>query len=184
MSGPDSLKEVYLDDMQDLWSANDQMVRAVQELGGQVSDANLKRMLDRSVDGIRKHTDVLKSLIRANGGEPRPEPCKGMEGLVAEALKHGIKEASPDPRLRDVAIIAQYQRMSHYGLAGFGSAAAYAKALGRTDDGRPIGVMLSARTGQERLLLELAFELEAAAPLRGSSPGALAPQDGAFARLD
>ena len=56
--------------------------------------------------------------------------------------------------------------------------------LGRTDDGRPIGVMLSARTGQERLLLELAFELEAAAPLRGSSPGALAPQDGAFARLD
>ena len=36
--------------------------------------------------------------------------------------------------------------------------------LGRTDDGRPIGVMLSARTGQERLLLELAFELEAAAP--------------------
>ncbi|WP_182180329.1 ferritin-like domain-containing protein [Methylobacterium radiotolerans] len=134
MSAPDSLKEVYLDEMQDLWSANDQMVRAVQELGGQVSDANLKRMLDRSVDGIRKHTDVLKSLIRANGGEPRPEPCKGMEGLVAEALKHGIKAASPDPRLRDVAIIAQYQRMSHYGLAGFGSAAAYAKALGRTDD--------------------------------------------------
>ena len=55
--------------------------------------------------------------------------------------------------------------------------------LGHTDDGRPIGVMLSARRGQERLLLELAFELEAAAPLRGSGPGALAPQDGAFARL-
>ncbi|QBF44946.1 amidase [Janibacter limosus] len=56
--------------------------------------------------------------------------------------------------------------------------------LGRTDDGRPIGVMLSARKGQERLLLELAFELEAAAPLRGPGPGALAPQDGAFARID
>lgn len=55
-----------------------------------------------------------------------------MEGLVTEALKHGIKEA-PSGGLRDVQIIAQYQRMSHYGLAGFGAAAAYAKALGKTD---------------------------------------------------
>ncbi|GJE51995.1 Protein YciF [Methylobacterium tardum] len=134
MSAPGSLKEVYLDEMQDLWSANDQMVKAVQQLSGQVSDAKLKQMLEHSVGGIQKHTEVLKSLIQANGGETKPEHCKGMEGLVAEALKHGIKEAPSDGKLRDVAIIAQYQRMSHYGLAGFGSAAAYAKALGRTED--------------------------------------------------
>ena len=134
MSAPGSLKEIYLDEMQDLWSANDQMVRAVQQLGGQVSDAKLKQMLDHAVGGIQKHTDVLKSLIQANGGETEREHCKGMEGLVAEALKHGVKEAPGDGKRRDVAIIAQYQRMSHYGLAGFGSAAAYAKALGRTED--------------------------------------------------
>ena len=134
MSAPTSLKEVYLDEMQDLWSANDQMVRAAQQLTGQASDPKLKQMLEHSVGGIQKHTDVLKSLIQANGGETKPEHCKGMEGLVAEALKHGIKEAPSDGKLRDVQIIAQYQRMSHYGLAGFGSAAAYAKALGRGDD--------------------------------------------------
>ncbi|MGH1570450.1 ferritin-like domain-containing protein [Methylobacterium sp. P31] len=134
MSAPGNLKEVYLEEMQDLWSANDQMVRTVQQLSGQASDAKVKQMLERSVSGIRKHTDVLKSLIQANGGAAKPEPCKGMEGLAAEALKHGVKEAPRDGKLRDVAIIAQYQRMSHYGLAGFGSAAAYAKALGRTDD--------------------------------------------------
>ena len=134
MSAPTSLKEVYLDEMQDLWSANDQMVWAAQQLTGQASDPKLKQMLEHSVGGIQKHTDVLKSLIQANGGETKPEHCKGMEGLVAEALKHGIKEAPSDGKLRDVQIIAQYQRMSHYGLAGFGSAAAYAKALGRSDD--------------------------------------------------
>ncbi len=58
------------------------------------------------------------------------EHCKGMEGLVKEALKHAVKEAPEDGDLRDVAIIAQYQRMCHYGIAGFGSAAAYAGALG------------------------------------------------------
>ncbi|PXW53267.1 ferritin-like domain-containing protein [Methylobacterium sp. B4] len=133
MSAPDSLKDVYLDEMKDLWSANDQMTRAVQQLSEQASDPKLKQMLKDSVGGIAKHTDVLKSLIEENGGQTSPEHCKGMEGLVAEALKHGIKEAPSDGRLRDVQIIAQYQRMSHYGLAGFGSAAAYAKALGKTD---------------------------------------------------
>lgn len=134
MSAPSSLKEVYLDEMKDLWSANDQMIRTVKELGGHVSDSKLKQMLEHSVGGIQKHTDILKELIQQNGGEAEPEHCKGMEGLVTEARKHGIQEAPGDSRLRDVEIIAQYQRMSHYGLAGFGSAAAYAKALGRTED--------------------------------------------------
>jgi ferritin-like metal-binding protein YciE len=56
------------------------------------------------------------------------EHCKGMEGLVKEATKHIGADAPSD--LLDIVIIAQYQRMSHYGLAGFGAAAAYAKALG------------------------------------------------------
>ena len=47
-----------------------------------------------------------------------------MEGLVKEALKHTVKEAPEKGELLDIAIIAQYQRMSHYGIAGFGSAAA------------------------------------------------------------
>ena len=163
MSAPNSLKEVYLDEMQDLWSANDQMVRAAQQLTGQASDPKLKQMLEHSVDGIQKHTDVLKSLIRANGGETKPEHCKGMEGLVAEALKHGIKEAPSDGKLRDVQIIAQYQRMSHYGLAGFGSAAAYAKALGRTDDAAKLKQAVVEIYKGDEMASQLAETVEAAA---------------------
>jgi ferritin-like metal-binding protein YciE len=55
-----------------------------------------------------------------------------MEGLVAEAKKHALDEEL-DPSLRDLAIVAQYPRMSHYGLAGFGTPAAYAEALGEKD---------------------------------------------------
>ena len=153
MSAPGSLKEVYLDELQDLWSANDQMVRAVQQLSGQVSDAKVKQMLEHSVGGIQKHTDVLKGLIQASGGETKPEPCKGMEGLVAEALKHGLKEAPSDGRLRDVAILAQYQRMSHYGLAGFGTATAYASVLGLTDDAQKLKQIASSPKKNALLLL-------------------------------
>jgi ferritin-like metal-binding protein YciE len=134
MSAPSSLHDIYLDELKDNWSANDQMSRIVQQLSEKASDGKLKQMLQKSVEGISKHTGILKSLIEQAGGEVEPEHCKGMEGLVNEARKHASEEAPQDGKLRDVIIVAQYQRMAHYGLAGLGTAAAYAKALGRSED--------------------------------------------------
>ena len=57
-----------------------------------------------------------------------------MEGLVEEATKHCLDEAPKKGPLLDALIIAQYQRMTHYGIAGFGTAAVYAEALGKKDD--------------------------------------------------
>lgn len=133
MSAPSNLKDVYLDELKDNWSANEQMSRCVQQLSGEASDEKLKQMLQKSVDGINKHTGILKSLIEEAGGQTEPEHCKGMEGLVSEARKHASEEAPEDGKLRDVVIIAQYQRMAHYGMAGIGTAAAYAKALNKSD---------------------------------------------------
>ena len=130
MPAPDSLKEVYSDEMKDLWSANDQMGRAITTIAAKAHDPKLKQLLEESVGDINPHSETLKSLLEEAGGEVEKEHCKGMEGLVKEALKHGVKEAPEDGDLEDIAIIAQYQRMSHYGIAGFGSAAAYARALG------------------------------------------------------
>ncbi len=130
MPTPDSLKEIYADEMKDLWSANDQMTRAVKTMAGKAHDPKLKQTLETSVTGIAKHADTLKGLIQETGEKVEKEHCMGMEGLVKEALKHTVQEAPEDGDLRDIEIIAQYQRMSHYGIAGFGSAAAYATALG------------------------------------------------------
>ena len=121
------------------WAVFSQMTT----LAGQAHDAKLKTLLEDSVSGITKHSETLKSLIEASGEEAEPEHCKGLEGLVKEALKHCVKEAPEDGELRDIAIIAQYQRMSHYGVTGFGSAAAYATALGRKDDAKQLKGIVS-----------------------------------------
>ena len=163
MSEPSSLKELYIEEMKDLWSANEQMTKAVKELSGHVHDPKLKTMLEHSVDGIKAHTGTLKSLIEHSGGEAKPDHCKGMEGLVAEALKHGIKEAPTVGELQDIEVIAQYQRMSHYGLAGFGSAAAYAKALGKKDDEMKLKAMVSDIYKADAYATKLAESLEKAA---------------------
>ena len=135
MSAPENLRDLYVDELKDLWSANDQMQRTVKKLVTRAKDEQLKGLLNRSIEGIGKHTGTLKTLIEAQDGKLSKEHCKGMEGLVEEANKHTIGEEAPKKGpVRDAQIIAQYQRMSHYGLAGFGTAAAYAKSLGLKKD--------------------------------------------------
>ena len=133
MPSSKSLKDVYVEEMRDLWSANDQMQRLMTTMSQKATDGKLKALLEQSVSGIAKHTETLKSVLEAQGGSVGKDHCKGMEGLVAEAKKHAL-ESDLEGSLRDLVIIAQYQRMSHYGLAGFGTAAAYAQALGLKDD--------------------------------------------------
>ena len=130
MSTPTSLKEVYTDEIKDLWSANEQMLKALAQLNEGVHDPKLKQFLTKSTSGITKHNETLKELLKSAGEEVEQEHCKGMEGLCREALKHGVKEAPEDGELRDIVVIAQYQRMCHYGITGFGSAASIAEALG------------------------------------------------------
>ena len=134
MSKPEDLKDLYTDELKDLWSANDQMKRLLQKIASKSSDADLKAMLQTSQDGIERHTAILKELIEGQEEKVSKEHCKGMEGLVAEATRHVVEEGPEKGPLLDAVIIAQYQRMSHYGVAGFGTATAYAKALGLKDD--------------------------------------------------
>lgn len=131
---PSPLHDIYTHELQDLWSANDQMAATVDELAKSAGDDRLRTRLEKSIAGINKHTQEIKKLLEAAGGSVSKEHCKGMQGLAAEAIKHGVDQSFPDPDARDVVIVAQYQRMSHYGIAGFGTAAAYAEALGRKAD--------------------------------------------------
>jgi ferritin-like metal-binding protein YciE len=133
MAASETLKDVYADEMKDLWSANDQMTKVVKVMAEKAHDPKLKQALEKSIVGINQHAETLKSLLEDADEEAEMEHCKGMEGLVKEATKHVTKEAPESSELLDIVIIAQYQRMSHYGLAGFGTAAAYAKALGMKD---------------------------------------------------
>lgn len=134
MSKPESLHDLYVDELKDLWSANDQMLRVVRKVAGKASHQRLKQLLATSEQGIADHTALVKDVLSANDGEPAKEHCKGMQGLCVEATKHVLEEGPDAGPVLDAVIIAQYQRMTHYGIAGFGTAAAYAEALGRTDE--------------------------------------------------
>ncbi len=154
MSKPENLSDLYAEELQDLWSANDQMKSVVEKMAEAAVDTELGTRLKRSAAGIQKHTDLLKSLVE-DLGESGKEHCKGMEGLVAEAKKHAL-EAGLEGPVRDVAMIAQYQRMCHYGIAGFGTAKAFAKALGHEDHAAKLDGAVDAIYESDQYMSDLA----------------------------
>jgi ferritin-like metal-binding protein YciE len=137
-AAPRTLKELYTADMRDLWSSNDQMRAVVQSFAEKATSPRIRQLFEQSVSGIEKHTQTLRELAGASDSSP----CPGMQGLVSEAKKHALESDLP-AELRDLEMIAQYQRMSHYGLAGFGTVAAYAEALGMSQEAGKLKAMVS-----------------------------------------
>ena len=156
MSKIDTLQELYVDELKDLWSANDQMAKALRKIAPNATHAKLKSMLTASQEGIAKHTGLLKTLIEGQNEKVEKAHCKGMEGLAAEAIKHTIDEAPKMGPVLDAAIIAQYQRMTHYGITGFGTVAAFAKALKQQDDHSRLEAAVKEMHQSDDLMSELA----------------------------
>ena len=156
MSDISNLSDLYIDELKDLWSANDQMVRALKKIALRATNPKLKKMLESSQNGIADHTNLLKALIANQDETVSKEHCKGMEGLVSEALKHTIEDAPEKGPVLDAAIIAQYQRMTHYGITGFGTVAAFSKALKLQDDNKQLRAAVKDMYQSDELMTELA----------------------------
>jgi ferritin-like metal-binding protein YciE len=156
MSTIQSLEDIYAHELKDLWSANDQMERTVLDLAEAASDDGLIERLKESAEEIGEHTKLVKSLIGDLGEDCEKSHCKGMEGLVKEARKHALDEDFEDEALQDVVIIAQYQRMAHYGICGFGTVAALARAAGHEEHVAKLEAVLDDIYGADRYMTELA----------------------------
>jgi ferritin-like metal-binding protein YciE len=151
-----TLKDLYIDQLQDLYSANRQALQVTQELKEAASSDQLRKALDAGCDGIEQGMEQIKTLIEKHNANPRGEHCKGMEGLAAEARAHGVEADFADEDVRDASIIAQYQRMSHYGISGYGTVAAFAKRLGLEDDAGVLHECLENTRGGDKHMTSIA----------------------------
>jgi ferritin-like metal-binding protein YciE len=151
-----NLSDLYIEELKDLCSANDQMARALKKISPKATHPGLMQMLDASQKAISGHTDLLKALIANQDEKVSKEHCKGMQGLVDEALKHTIEDGPEMGPVLDAAIIAQYQRMTHYGITGIGTVAAFCKALKLKDDNMQLRAAVKELYVADELMTELA----------------------------
>lgn len=151
-----TLKDIYHDQLQDLYSACKQSLEITTELGRAASDKDLSQALIDGASGISAGMDDLRSLCADNDIDPDGEHCKGMEGLVKEAKAHALDADIEGDEARDAMIITQYQRMVHYALAGYGCLVAFANRLEKDGDAAVLNKHLDATYDGDRRMTEIA----------------------------
>lgn len=126
----DSLEKLYVHELKDLWSAENQVVDVLPRVIEAVRDDELRKALVEHQDDTEGQIGRLNTIFDALDFGPRGHHCDGMEGLLKElkdALETDVEE------VRDAMIIAAMQRVEHYEMAGYGVARTFARKLGEQD---------------------------------------------------
>ncbi|WBU60766.1 DUF892 family protein [Paracoccus albus] len=151
-----NLKDLYLDQLRDLYSACKQSQPIVTEMGRASKSEELSKALIAGNQGIADGMEVLSALCNEHGVDPTGEHCKGMEGLVTEARKHALETEYADEDAQDAAVITQYQRMAHYAIAGYGCVRTFANRLGLDGDAAKLQECLDNTWDGDRQMTKIA----------------------------
>jgi ferritin-like metal-binding protein YciE len=127
MSNLKSLEELLIQEIKDLFSAEEQLVRALPKMAKAASDPALKDAFLTHLDETKVHLDRLERVAQILDDSPNGKICKAMSGLVEEG-EDAILE-NDDIMLKDLALIIAAQKAEHYEISGYGSAKALAAAL-------------------------------------------------------
>jgi len=149
-----SLKDLYLDELGDLYDAETQVVRHLPRLAELAHAPELRETLLRHSDESRLHLERLELIFTHWNERRRSRPCAALAGIVQEADDR-LNEVTTDDT-RDAAIIGVAQRIEHYELAAYGCARSYARRLNRPDEARLLQETLQDEGRADRRLTEIA----------------------------
>ncbi len=150
----ETLQELYVEQLKDLYSAENQLIAGLEQMIEKATHPELKRAFETHLGETKDQIKHLEMVFKNLGEKPTGETCKAMEGLIKEAKHHLSQKAEPD--VRDASMIAMAQRIEHYEIAGYGTVCSYADLLGRSDDKQLLGKILDQEKKTDSLLTDLA----------------------------
>ncbi|WGR92373.1 DUF892 family protein [Bradyrhizobium sp. ISRA443] len=149
-----TFKDMYIAELQELVSAETQLAAALPRMAEVASHPSLKDAFSSHHRETIVQGERLKSLLRTHGADPDLHTDQAMQALIGETAK--MVSILPDDNLRDAALIASAQRLEHYEIAAYGSAAALAGQLDLRDDQRLLHDSLEEERHADALLTTLA----------------------------
>lgn len=167
----DSLQELYVEGLKDLYSAEQQILKALPKMIKKASHPELKRAFTVHERQTREQVKRLERICKGLGEKPTGKKCHGMEGLIDEA-KELIGE-KPHPDVLDAGLISAAQHVEHYEMAGYGTVRTYARLLGRPQDAELLQRTLDEEGDTDHLLTKLAessVNIDAAAAEESEAP--------------
>jgi ferritin-like metal-binding protein YciE len=129
-----ALRELYVNELKDLYSAENQLVKALPKMAQAASSPKLKAGFKKHLNQTKEHVRRLERIFKGMEEGPHGKHCNGMEGLIKEGSE-AVSEDPGDEEL-DAALIAAAQHVEHYEMAGYGCVRTWARLLGERDAAR------------------------------------------------
>ena len=149
-----SLHDLFVEQLQDLHSAETQLVEALPKLASASSHEELRDAFEQHLAETREHVARLDEIFSGLGRSPQGKKCKGMEGLIKEGEE--VLELQGDPTVIDAALIAAAQRVEHYEIAGYGTVKTFADHLDLGDAKSLLDKTLDEESKADKLLTKIA----------------------------
>ena len=152
-----SLKDLYVEELRDLYSAENQLVKALPKMAKAATAENLKKAFTDHLEETKGQVARLVQIFEKLGEKPTGKTCRAMEGLVIEGEE--LIADKPEAAVLDAGLISAAQRVEHYEMAGYGSVRAYAKALGEEEAAALLQETLDEEAAADKKLTKLAVSV-------------------------
>ena len=150
----DSMETLFLDQLQDLYDAEQRLTKALPQMADAAHSPSLKTAFQEHFRQTQGHVSRLEQVFKILGQTPKSKTCEAMKGLIEEGSE--VISASGDPNVKDAALIAAAQRVEHYEIAGYGTVRTFAQRLGRQDAAQVLQQTLDEEGATDKKLTALA----------------------------
>ena len=165
----DTLRDLLVEEVQDLYSAETQLVKALPKLAEKASNSDLRAAINKHLHETEGHVRRLEQVAEQLQAKPSGRKCKGMEGLLDEGDEMMSKHEAGD--MRDAGLIGAAQRVEHYEMAGYGTARTHAQQLGLNNLALLLQQTLNEEAAANDKLTQLAESHINAEAVRGGNGG-------------
>ena len=149
-----TLKTLYINELRDLYNAEQQLVKALPKMAKAASSEELQDAFEKHLEQTKTHVERLEEVFEELGEKPKGKTCKAMKGLIDEGSE--ILHETGDDSVIDAGIIVAAQKVEHYEMAGYGSVRTFAQLLGKDRSADLLQTTLDEESEANELLNKLA----------------------------
>ncbi len=153
----DTLKTLYINELKDLYNAEQQLVKALPKMTKAASSEELQEAFEKHLEQTKTHVERLEEVFEEIGETPKGKTCKAMKGLIEEGSE--ILQEDGEESVIDAGIIVAAQKVEHYEIAGYGSVRTFAQLLGKDRSAELLQTTLDEESEANELLNNLAEDI-------------------------
>ena len=152
-----SLHDLYLEEIRDLYSAEKQILKALPKVIEKTESSALRQALSNHLEETRNQVVRLERVFQLHNEPAKAETCDGMKGILEEG--EDILDHDENRAVRDAGIISACQRVEHYEIAAYGSVRTWAEQLGHKEAAGLLQQTLDEEKHADQKLTEIAMQL-------------------------